>query len=166
MRRTRRTRRARVARRSAGLQPHSPGALPPPTSRAVMSDAFACARAATAATESAYLAALVVLMLVLAYLDVQHKDLFGTTHYTGTVIHFFLRLTGYLILVHLAGAPLGGDAVHLLVHVLSVIVQAVLAYATGLWLGLESRNGPPTNAECAAGLASSGLFVAAMLCAA
>ena len=122
----------------------------------------------TAPFEACVLSTVTIGMAVLGYLDVRHKDLFGTTHVTGTWLHYGLRNAGFDLLIRLSGSSARGGASETIVFIYlayaAPLLHAALSYASGKWwLRLDERGGPPSIRECAVGLAASYACVAATL---
>ena len=138
-------------------------------SLAVFKEVCALTLAAVSAEEVAEAQQLLMLcglMFALAYLDVRHKEIFGTTHVTGTWLHYALRNVGFDVIMRLGGAPDGGGApAWVTIVYVAPLAHALLSYASGRWMRLDDRGGPPSALECAIGLALSYGVVAAAVCA-
>ena len=102
-----------------------------------------------------FLWAMSAALALLAALDVRHRQLFGTTHVAGTVIHHTLRHVGYYYVLFVCGEPAGGPQARALL-LAGPIAHVVLCAASGSrWLRLDERSAPASVGECAAGLALS-----------
>ena len=133
-------------------------------SLAVLFEVAALVRSSGAPAEAAHVCGLCAAMFVLAYLDVFHKDLFGTTHVTGTWLHVALRQVAFDIALRLCGGAAGGAAAYYVRAYVCPLAHALVSYAAGRWLlRLHERSGPLKLAECAVGLAASYAVVAATL---
>ena len=132
---------------------------------AALKEVWELTLAVTSAEELAEAQQLLLLcffMFALAFLDVKHKELFATTHVTGTWLHYALRNVGFDVIMRLGGAPDGGGA-RAWVTILYVVpfAHALLSYASGRWMRLDGRDEPPSAIECAVGLALSYAVVVA-----
>ena len=121
---------------------------------------------ASAISEARYLVGMCFMCVFLIFLDVRHKDIFGTTHVTGTVLHYLLRQVGFDVAVRIVGRPEGGSALLVMLLLVYAVpgVHALISYAAGRLRKLDDRDGPPSTPESALGLVLSYLFMAASLC--
>ena len=114
--------------------------------------------------EAYLLVGLCVATFALGYFDVRHKEIFGTTHITGTWLHYGLRHVGYYVLLRLAGCATQGDAAFVAVAYAAPSVHAALSYVAGRAMRLDERDAPPSTGECLVGLAASYAVMGATLC--
>lgn len=133
--------------------------------RAVFSEVYHVYLAAVDSHEAHCLIAGCALILALAYLDVRHKDLWGTDHLTGTLLHYLLRHVGYSVMLRVVGQPQSHFSMAYAAFAYGLpLVHAALSYACGRWLlRLDERARPASTRECAVALSSSYAFCAATL---
>ena len=132
------------------------------TSLSVLAEAFCRAGAEKNVLQYRWLC---LLMTVLGYLDVRHRHHFGTTHVTGSWIHYSLRCVGFLLMTSILGKPASAadtglarlatwTAVHTLLHMYACYAAF---RAFGLDQGGERK--PLSRSACAMGLGASYAFM-------